>query len=648
MRAMKTKKAGTKPGPEAAARSLKRLGAGGSSGVQQPGVEPLVDLATRANASPHVHQLAALRDVLNPGQPVTEEPVQREATAPSPNRTGMPDRLKGGLEQLSGFDLSDVRVHYNSSKPAQLNAHAYTQGRNIHVAPGQERHVPHEGWHAVQQMQDRVRATTQLHSTPINDESHLEREADVMGAQALRTSDAVQLRVADSPEVDRVSPGTAEPVAQRKVGFEFQTSWNIVPDPVGPLEGLASSVGQQGSEVLGGDREGSSVLGFLTGRAVRGVFDLGTSLTRGIGTLLGGGLSLLGGGGIRDRIQGGIDRTREVAPLAIVKGIPLLNGLGWDMTNDGGEMEFATVPFAETDVDTARMVMNDLTAFTGQLVALSGRYRLIPLVWFDNSTVLGMVAAIVPGAPEMPAVPQLTAGIDLAKITGAFAQMGTPNTQANQRFTRNRGATLGAVANNLPNRLQNDSAAYRGIVTLMATYVAQSAVVPGVKTEKDITPVMARTNLGVALARTPERQNADGNNLALAQLKTKLETDVIDTATAATANSRRMIPINADFRLFPQKFGSGLDPEELASRSGPSIRQWAEGVVDGVDRTSVGGFLERVTARSMGAFQFTEDVGPNDQPGIIVEFRDLPRDLPRDQWTQWVVTMMQAIATFNQ
>jgi len=124
-----------------------------------------------------VHQLAALRDALNP--------VQREAAAPS-SRTGMPDRLKGGLESLSGFDLSDVRVHYNSSKPAQLNAQAYTQGKDIHVASGQEHHVPHEGWHAVQQMQGRVRATTQLRSTPINDESHLEREADLMGARALQ------------------------------------------------------------------------------------------------------------------------------------------------------------------------------------------------------------------------------------------------------------------------------------------------------------------------------------------------------------------------------------------------------------------------------------------------------------------------------
>ncbi len=102
------------------------------------------------------------------------------------NRTGMPDQLKTGLEQLSGMDLSGARVHGNSSKPGQLNALAYAQGQDIHVAPGQEKHLPHEGWHAVQQMQGRVKPTMQAKGVSINDDAGLEREADVMGAKALQ------------------------------------------------------------------------------------------------------------------------------------------------------------------------------------------------------------------------------------------------------------------------------------------------------------------------------------------------------------------------------------------------------------------------------------------------------------------------------
>ena len=58
--------------------------------------------------------------------------------------------------------MDDVKVHYNSSKPAQLQAHAYAQGTDIHLAPGQEKHLPHEAWHVVQQKQGRVRPTMQM------------------------------------------------------------------------------------------------------------------------------------------------------------------------------------------------------------------------------------------------------------------------------------------------------------------------------------------------------------------------------------------------------------------------------------------------------------------------------------------------------
>lgn len=102
------------------------------------------------------------------------------------NRTGMPDDLKFGIEALSGIDISDVRVHRNSSEPSQLNALAYAQGNNIHLGPGQEQHLPHEAWHAVQQRQGRVRPTAQAAGQPINDDAALEREADAMGARALQ------------------------------------------------------------------------------------------------------------------------------------------------------------------------------------------------------------------------------------------------------------------------------------------------------------------------------------------------------------------------------------------------------------------------------------------------------------------------------
>lgn len=109
------------------------------------------------------------------------------------NKTGLPLGLKLSLETLSGYSMDDVQVHYNSDKPAQLQAHAYAQGTNIYIAPGQEKHLPHEAWHVVQQKQSRVKPTSQIKAGVWgNDYWALEKEADIMGtiASLLSTSQA--------------------------------------------------------------------------------------------------------------------------------------------------------------------------------------------------------------------------------------------------------------------------------------------------------------------------------------------------------------------------------------------------------------------------------------------------------------------------
>jgi len=119
-------------------------------------------------------------------KPNPESTVQLEQEfAPKPNNTGLPDNLKSGIESLSGLSMDNVKVHYNSPQPAQLNALAYAQGTDIHIAPGQEQHLPHETWHVVQQAQGRVKPTMQMkNGISVNDDQALEYEADVMGIKA--------------------------------------------------------------------------------------------------------------------------------------------------------------------------------------------------------------------------------------------------------------------------------------------------------------------------------------------------------------------------------------------------------------------------------------------------------------------------------
>lgn len=118
--------------------------------------------------------------VLQDNRAAAEPVAQRTAASPG----GLPEQLKSGIESLSGMSMDHVRVHYSSPKPAQLNAHAYAQGNEIHMAPGQSHHLPHEAWHVVQQAQGRVRPTAQMGGTSVNDEHGLEAEADSMGARA--------------------------------------------------------------------------------------------------------------------------------------------------------------------------------------------------------------------------------------------------------------------------------------------------------------------------------------------------------------------------------------------------------------------------------------------------------------------------------
>lgn len=139
------------------------------------------------------------------------EPVQRApalALAQKPNNTGLPDNLKNGIESLSGLTMDYVKVHYNSDKPVQLNAHAYAQGSDIHLAPGQEKHLPHEAWHVVQQAQGRVRPTMQMAGQQVNDDQGLEREADAMGERAVAGG------VAQRKSIESDPIGSASPVVQ--------------------------------------------------------------------------------------------------------------------------------------------------------------------------------------------------------------------------------------------------------------------------------------------------------------------------------------------------------------------------------------------------------------------------------------------------
>jgi len=146
-------------------------------------------LQKMADSSLRVTQLLAIQTLANTSQSVLQkaaipEEIEEEPAQLVKNNTGLPDNLKQGMETMTGHSMDQVRVHYNSPKPATLQAHAYAQGNEIHLASGQEKHLPHELGHVVQQMEGRVRPTLSVDGVGINDDAALESEATVLGNKA--------------------------------------------------------------------------------------------------------------------------------------------------------------------------------------------------------------------------------------------------------------------------------------------------------------------------------------------------------------------------------------------------------------------------------------------------------------------------------
>ncbi len=158
------------------------------------------ELADAVHNSPYMAAERKFRDVIDNSPYVAAQ------------RQRLPDGLKSGIEAISSVSLDGVIVHYNSSQPARLNALAYTRGTDIHLAPGEERHLPHEAWHVVQQAQGRVRPTIN-DGVPVNDDAGLEREADVMGKKASQMRPPAE--DATSPAARGATTRQREPIEAR-------------------------------------------------------------------------------------------------------------------------------------------------------------------------------------------------------------------------------------------------------------------------------------------------------------------------------------------------------------------------------------------------------------------------------------------------
>jgi len=176
-------------------------------------VSQMKRLQELANSSPPNQKFAQLQKMANSHTTQQERPIPKK-----PNNTGLPDNLKSGIENLTGYSMDDVQVHYNSDKPAQLRAYAYAQGTNIHLGSGQEKHLPHEAWHVVQQKQGRVKPTMQMKDkVNVNNDTGLEHEADIMGQKVLQLFKNSESKYQSHSATTIPGISLSNPVIQNKV-----------------------------------------------------------------------------------------------------------------------------------------------------------------------------------------------------------------------------------------------------------------------------------------------------------------------------------------------------------------------------------------------------------------------------------------------
>ena len=105
----------------------------------------------------------------------------------------LPNDLIDNAQKMSpemGEAAQKAVWYKNSPKPKEMGAKAIAQGKEIHTAQGEEKHLGHELEHIRQQAQGEVQPTTQAKDgTPINDNKELENKADRVGDQLMKGVD---------------------------------------------------------------------------------------------------------------------------------------------------------------------------------------------------------------------------------------------------------------------------------------------------------------------------------------------------------------------------------------------------------------------------------------------------------------------------
>ena len=584
----------------------------------------------RADHEAGTNGISAMPPVLDAGAPVqrmgegeagsvAESSVDTGAClSTTPNLTGLPDTMKSNLESASGLNMSDVRVHYNSSKPSEIGALAYTQGTDIHLGPGQEKHLGHEAWHTVQQKQGRVETTTQFKGIAGNDDQGLVKEADLMGAkvsQALtHQSETTCLDNQRSGQSSLQKKSVTGEAVQRKVGFEFQT------------------VGSTSGKMYEKQRTGIGAYRYNAGT---------DPIDRGVHP------------SINDMQRIWREHSEDDLTLGTkIRGhgnTAYYRGDGWKLLNDGADMEFVTEAFDERTrrgYGRARRVLVDM-------VRTIENWRMAQpenQAWFRPTGGTVDIAAKIPDG--MHAHPQTTMGIPLDSMA-SFLRRVIPSS------SRRSGGELGwsskarrglqevqlTAIRPFIVHLDNANSSWwparlRGViafaVSAMASFKATRAGL-----WKDRLAFMHRTGFSDMVAALPVGERTQLGTLITT--RTSELWQLLDRKAGMRPNTELKQPNDTNSLTV----GGFMD---TVARGGDPIMEWIQ-----LEKNDPNYDLDQLAAlranRAGGGAKQTEygmtratDIGHGLREGMVMELRALPRQIPYTEWADFALRILNMYA----
>lgn len=331
---------------------------------------------------------------------------------------------------------------------------------------------------------------------------------------------------------------------------------------------------------------------------------------------------------------------------------------GWSMETDGKDIEFVVEPpFEESALGMTALnrVMGTLDQFITNLNVHRGAARLTPATHPQFFQTQDRNAVIRPNGDQLKAQPQATVGVRLDRVDDLFMEMGrggnTGDLASRQGtdFYANRAIAAAAGGRHAPNvNGAPASDALKGFLTLIIQYIKQGDA-PGRRAyAKDIAYAMARTDFAAMFNLLPEAAFFGGQPQAWV--------DYVLTAAG--------FPNTDNDQLIKQQIADGQDmPTMTAGQLNalptlPLTRgQWLRSMSQGADLLTQARTINQPAytdvkggnrLRAMGLLGNTTDaVGGNHLAGVILELRQMKREIPATEWLRVARGLLTYLIALN-